>query len=153
MINYEERRRQRLLGVIRKRQKNRAESKGGKNDADRLLNTAAAVISEIIDKGIIGEGDVVALEFLRNGLREYLDHGVPIDRSLCIDKERGAPKMPELLPIIAYVPCVDREYSSSNSVNKSLETVAKHFGVSLPTVRSAWNKAGGVKGHQRRKIK
>lgn len=150
---HEERRRQRLLSKVRKRHREKAENRGGQNEARGLLSAAAAAISAVLASDKIGEGDAVALEFLRDGLRDYLDNGVPIDRALCVDKERGAPKIPDLLPLIVYVPHVDREYCSFNNVAQSLAKVAKRFGVSVMTVRRAWNAAGGVNGYLGRKIK
>ncbi len=151
--DYEERRRQRLLAKFRRAKRKTAEEKGGQNEARALLGSAVAAISSLLEGGQIGEGDAVALEFLRDGLREHLNNSVPIDRALCVDKEHGAPKIPDLLPLLVYVPYIDREYQSRNNVSKSLASAAGHFGVSVTTVRRAWNAAGGIQGHLGRKIK
>lgn len=152
MIDYDERRRQKNLAKIRARNRKKAESKGGQNEARSLLNSAAAAISSVLKSGNVGEGDAVALEFLRDGLRECLDRGVSIDAALCIDKERGAPKKNVLLPLVAYVPWVDAEYRKSGSVDRSIAAAAIRFGVSAITIRRAWNAAGGIDGHISRKI-
>lgn len=152
MIDYDERRRQKNLAKIRAQNRKKAESKGGQNEARSLLNSASAAISSVLTSGNIGEGDAVALEFLRDGLREFLDSGVSIDVALCINKERGAPKKNDLLPLVAYVPWVDAEYRKSGNVASSITAVAVRFGVSAITIRRAWNEAGGIDGHISRKI-
>jgi len=152
-MNPDERRQARLRAKVRSALRKRAETRGGQDDASRLLLTATAALIRALESVDVPPDDRIALKFLADSLVEWRD-GTELETAFCIRRDdQGAPKKPPLLSLLTYLPKMDGYVSKGLSVTDAGKKVAAAAGVAQRTVRRAWDVGGGLNGHRNRMAK
>lgn len=123
---------------------------GDITEGKALLRNAMNPLSKALQGEKLDDADMVTLSHLHTALAEYLE-GVPLGRALCVEREgRGGVKTPPMLQAVIdglYVQAILAEGPPKNKgdVAAFIKKVAIRRGVSVQTVRKAWEAAGGLK--------
>jgi hypothetical protein len=154
-------------GNLRRKLRERAERPGGAQAAHSLLAEASLYLDRHIECGNIKDADLVAIEFLRDGLVEYLEGRHSPKRlvaALCLDRSSIRPARTEIQKVVIdtleYLPAIDREmregahklelYKKRPGAKNALEEAARKLGISYGKARGIWDRHGGLNGYRAR---
>jgi len=142
-------------GVVEKKIDSAKE--GNELSGRAILQDAATALYLITENKPIDRGDIAALRFIHEALRDYLDKDIPIERALCIENEvRGRPRKVDtsIYIVLAMDHELDNQLKRGDdfSIERAMEHVANQEGISVSTVEKAWAKHESKKGYACRNI-